>query len=102
MTQKPHSDGDHHPDQPTHAGGYADNAYCQEIMDELYDLLDHPCDPTRRLAILEAVESCPDCFRAFGVEQEVRALLKKSCCEEAPESLRVKVTTFLHIDRTVE
>lgn len=76
-------------------GGYGNNSFCEKIFDELNDLLESPCNETRRRAIMDAVNSCPQCFEAYGIEQAVRDLLKQCCCEPAPETLRTKIRVVI-------
>lgn len=89
--QPPKGGESDHSHEVDSAGGYARDCCCQRLIDEVNDLMAHPCDQERRAAIMKAVQTCPECFEAFGIEQEVRRLLTRSCSEPAPDQLRSKI-----------
>lgn len=78
-------------DSSASAGGYALDSCCHDIIDELNDLLDEPCNPERCQALMERVNSCPEYFEAYGIEQTVRSLLRRSCSEPASRELRARI-----------
>ena len=45
------------------------------------------------------VSACPDCFHATEAEEHIRALIRRSCEEHAPASLRVRVMTQIQVLR---
>ncbi|MEJ4112034.1 hypothetical protein ACGE24_09300 [Corynebacterium kroppenstedtii] len=79
------------PGSSASAGGYAHDGCCHDIIDELNDLLDQPCDAQRRQALMDLVKNCPEHGEAYGIEQEVRSLLRRSCSEAASHELRTRI-----------
>jgi mycothiol system anti-sigma-R factor len=69
---------------------------CEEVLDEVYRYLDgelsaHECEHIR-----EHLDECGPCLREYGVEQEVKALVARSCgCESAPEELKSRLLVKL-------
>ena len=75
------TDAPQQPDDPT----------CEEIIEELNELLDGACNEDRRKRLLAHIEACPRCVEAYGIENETRELLKRCCCSPAPERLQLKI-----------
>ncbi|MDO4910251.1 MAG: mycothiol system anti-sigma-R factor [Corynebacterium sp.] len=69
----------------------------EETFKLLTELLDGHCDAARKELLRQQVEKCPECFRALGIEQEVRALLRRCCSAQAPEALRIKIVMQLSL-----
>lgn len=68
---------------------------CTNAYDLLAKLLDAPCTPATRAELQAKIASCPHCFERLGLEQEVRAILRKSCAEEAPAYLRRRISVSI-------
>ncbi len=64
---------------------------CSEVLDRVYQYLDGELDPAKVHDIKEHLEECAPCLREFGLEEAVKSLLKRSCCDRAPADLRQKV-----------
>lgn len=69
---------------------------CSDVLAEVYLYLDMECGDDRRDLIRHHLDECSPCLRQFGIEQEVKALVARSCGEDrAPaelrERLRVKI-----------
>jgi mycothiol system anti-sigma-R factor len=58
------------------------------VLAEVYLYLDMECADTRRNLIRHHLDECSPCLREFGIEQEVKALVARSCSEKAPTELR--------------
>lgn len=72
---------------------------CEEALEHLFEFVDAEL-PEGDLCRLSAhIESCATCQAAVGREKELRVLLKRSCTEVAPDSLRVRVMTQLTVLR---
>lgn len=65
---------------------------CEDVYDSLFELLDGDCSHQRRAELRQKIESCPGCFSQLGIEEEVRALVRRCCCEAAPPTLRERVS----------
>jgi mycothiol system anti-sigma-R factor len=62
------------------------------VLEDVYLYLDSECDEVSRGKIRHHLDECSPCLREFGIEQEVKALVARSCgCETAPETLRQRV-----------
>jgi len=64
---------------------------CSEVLDRVYEFIDGELDGDRRHLIKEHLEECGPCLQEFGLEEQVKAIVKRSCCDPAPIELRTKV-----------
>jgi mycothiol system anti-sigma-R factor len=74
-----------------------DSVDCREVLADVYLYLDAECDDAGRDKIRQHLDDCSPCLRSFGIEQEVKALVARSCGgDRAPDSLREKLRAKLH------
>lgn len=65
---------------------------CGEALSRVYDYLDQEIDTAMAQAIADHLQTCPPCAEQYRLEQMVKALVHRTCCEErAPEELRVRI-----------
>ena len=69
---------------------------CAEVIGRVYEYLDGemtggPAYEQIRVHLHE----CAPCLREYGLEEAVKALVRRSCHDHAPESLRLKVLVRL-------
>ena len=65
---------------------------CSEVLDEVYLYLDLECADQRRDLIRHHLDECSPCLREYGIEQEVKQLVGRSCGgDRAPDSLRQRL-----------
>ncbi|MDX6287567.1 MAG: hypothetical protein QOG53_3052 [Frankiales bacterium] len=65
---------------------------CSDVLEQVYLYLDREIDDADCTKIRQHLDECAPCLREFGIEQEVKALIARSCgCDVAPEALRRKV-----------
>jgi hypothetical protein len=65
---------------------------CLAVLDEVYEFLNGEMDEVRVLVVRQHLDLCPPCLRQYALEQAVKALLSRSCCQEqAPETLRISI-----------
>ena len=65
---------------------------CPEVLSLVYDYLDGEIDDERRAEVRAHLEECPPCLQQYSLEQMVKALVHRSCCQDtAPTELRVRV-----------
>jgi mycothiol system anti-sigma-R factor len=65
---------------------------CGDALSRVYDYLDQEIDAASAVAIAGHLEACPDCAEQYRLEQVVKALVHRTCCEErAPEALRIRI-----------
>jgi anti-sigma factor (TIGR02949 family) len=72
---------------------------CEELLDNLMEFLDSELDEDQCARFRAHADNCPTCHEAADAEQHIRALLRRSCSEVAPSSLRVRVASQLSVLR---
>jgi mycothiol system anti-sigma-R factor len=69
---------------------------CGEVLTEVFLYLDGEMTSDRRETIRRHLDECSPCLRKFGIEQEVKALVARTCGNDpAPMRLREKVLLTL-------
>jgi anti-sigma factor (TIGR02949 family) len=72
---------------------------CAEVIRQVWELLDGECSPDIREKLRQHLEACPGCFKHYGIEERIKALIATKCSgEKAPEGLRARLR--LEIQRT--
>jgi mycothiol system anti-sigma-R factor len=62
---------------------------CDEVLADVYLYLDDESDPQIRDRIRLHLDECAPCLRHFGLEQDVKSLVARTCGGDvAPASLR--------------
>lgn len=65
---------------------------CREVLDHLYEYLDNEMDEGDCAKLRQHFDECSPCLQKYGLEQAIKALVKRSCgCDPAPSDLRSKV-----------
>ena len=64
---------------------------CSQVLSEIYTYLDGEEGPVEYQAIRVHLEECAPCLREYGLEEQVRLLVRRCCSDPAPEGLRAKV-----------
>ena len=65
---------------------------CGDALSRVYDYLDQELDMTSSAAIAAHLDACLDCAEQYRLEQVVKALVQRTCCEDrAPEELRIRI-----------
>src|SRR3954454_22457663 len=59
---------------------------CDDVLSHVFEFLDHETDDERRALIAEHLEDCSGCLREVGIEQEVKALVRRPCGGDPPPS----------------
>ncbi|GAB2706290.1 mycothiol system anti-sigma-R factor [Kitasatospora kifunensis] len=68
------------------------NTDCGEVLDHLYEFLDNEMAEGDCAKLREHFEECSPCLEKYGLEQAIKALIKRSCgCDDTPSDLRSKV-----------
>jgi mycothiol system anti-sigma-R factor len=68
---------------------------CQEALHELYGYLDGELTDERRAAIHRHLDGCQPCAEPYDFEAELRAVVRRKCQEQVPDSLMAKVRDAL-------
>jgi anti-sigma factor (TIGR02949 family) len=65
---------------------------CGEVLDHLYEFLDNEMAEGDCAKLRVHFEECSPCLKQYGLEQAIKALIKRSCgCDDTPTDLRGKV-----------
>ena len=76
-----------------------DDCGCNDLLGRLFQLVDAELEDAERERLARHVAACPDCLHAQEAEEHIRALIRRSCEEHAPPSLRVRVRTQIQVLR---
>ncbi|MGP3999870.1 mycothiol system anti-sigma-R factor [Streptomyces sp. 8N706] len=76
---------------------------CSEVLDHLYEFLDHEM-PEGECAKFEVhIDECSPCLEKYGLEQAVKKLVKRCCGhDDVPADLRSKVMGRIELIRAGE
>ncbi len=76
---------------------------CSEVLDHLYEFLDHEM-PDGDCAKFEVhIDACSPCLEKYGLEQAVKKLVKRCCGhDDVPADLRSKVMGRIELIRAGE
>lgn len=78
----------------------SENRDCEQIGDcedsriqRLYEYLDGALTLQDLDEVRAHLEECDECTRAYDLECIIRSVVRRSCCEKAPEQLKVRIMT---------
>ncbi len=75
---------------------------CLHALAKLYEFLDHEVSEAEADEIRLHLDACEPCLDCFGIEEAVRAMVKRSCTgERAPDTLRLRVVTQITTSYTL-
>lgn len=73
---------------------------CSEVLDHLYEYLDREMPDSDCEKFKEHFDECSPCFEKYGLEQEVKKLVKRCCGQDdVPTDLRAKVMNRIDVIR---
>lgn len=65
---------------------------CRDVIEQVYLYLDREMADDSCMQIRQHLEECAPCLREYGLEQEVKALVARTCgCDVAPDGMRERV-----------
>ncbi|HQY99237.1 MAG TPA: mycothiol system anti-sigma-R factor [Propionicimonas sp.] len=64
---------------------------CSEVLRNLYAFHDNELTPAEADEIRHHLLACEHCLDHYDVEAAMRLLIRNSCCQAAPETLRLRV-----------
>jgi anti-sigma factor (TIGR02949 family) len=71
---------------------------CGEVLDRIYEYLDHEVGELDYAKIRQHLDECGPCLREYDLDIALKALVKRCCRSEvAPDALRLKI-----LDRITE
>jgi mycothiol system anti-sigma-R factor len=73
---------------------------CSDVVEAVYLYIDGELSEDVINNIRVHLDDCSPCLREYGIEQEVKALIARSCGETAPEALRASVLQRIQVIRT--
>ena len=70
---------------------------CSEVIEKVYFYLDEEeLDDEARAQVRQHLDECAPCLRKYGLEQDVKALVARSCGGDvAPDGLRERLVVRL-------
>lgn len=68
---------------------------CDSALEHLYEYLDGEDGPIDSAKIAAHLDECAPCLAEYDVERIVKTIVARSCCQQAPSSLRAKVVAEL-------
>ncbi|NLU72031.1 mycothiol system anti-sigma-R factor [Streptomyces sp. HNM0575] len=76
---------------------------CSEVLDHLYEYLDREMPDSDCEKFKEHFDECSPCLEKYGLEQEVKKLVKRCCGhDDVPSGLRSKVMGRIELIRAAE
>lgn len=73
---------------------------CAQAIEQLFEFLDAEIDDERGDLIRVHLASCETCLAEYDVVDHIKALVKRSCGEQAPAELRARIRAQLTVVRT--
>jgi anti-sigma factor (TIGR02949 family) len=65
---------------------------CGEVLDRIYEYLDHEITEVDYGKIRQHLDECGPCLREYDLDTALKALVKRCCSAEvAPDALRLKI-----------
>ncbi len=72
---------------------------CEELLEHLFEYVDSEMNDQDRERLHRHLTECPTCQEATDAETKIRLLLRRSCREVAPNTLRMRVITQIGVLR---
>jgi mycothiol system anti-sigma-R factor len=69
----------------------ASDETCAAFLERIVCLLDDELDEGDVAAVRAHLDECAPCLQSYDLQRTVKALVARSCCEQAPDSLRERV-----------
>ena len=64
---------------------------CRDVLDRVYEFLDNELGEPDYAKIKQHLVEWGPCLRQFDLDEAVKALVRRSCSEAAPDQLRLKI-----------
>jgi len=64
---------------------------CVEIQTRLEQFVDRELSTDEAAEVQAHLDRCPPCVRLYHFETGMRRLVRRACCESAPDSLRARI-----------
>ncbi|RTE49008.1 mycothiol system anti-sigma-R factor [Actinobaculum sp. 352] len=73
---------------------------CSEVADHIFELLDSQMPAEQAERLQRHADSCPHCSALAEAEAHVREIVRRSCSESAPATLRMRITSQIAVYRS--
>ncbi|MGC5628397.1 mycothiol system anti-sigma-R factor [Georgenia sp. Z1344] len=70
---------------------------CEELTDQVYEFIDAELGDAHRERLRRHVQTCETCRGEVDAAAHVKTILRRSCTEQAPESLRARIVSQLSV-----
>ena len=64
---------------------------CSQVIHQILTFIDNELDEADCAVIQQHLDECGPCLAKYDLEKTVKALVARSCSEQAPDELRQKV-----------
>jgi mycothiol system anti-sigma-R factor len=71
--------------------GRSDDTDCSEVLERVFFFIDNELPTADFAQIQHHLDECGPCLAKYDLERTVKQLVQRSCCEQAPVTLREKV-----------
>jgi len=66
---------------------------CDEVLNQVFEYLDGELTDGDVAKIQQHLDECSPCLREHDLDRALKALVRRSCSERAPEELRTRILT---------
>lgn len=70
---------------------------CEEAVEKLWQYLDRELEGEASTQLQQHLQQCRECFSKAEFERHLRAILRRSCGEQAPPELRERLSRLLRM-----
>lgn len=64
---------------------------CREVLDRVYEYLDAEVTTDDVRKIRQHLDECGPCLAEYDLENSLKALVRRTCQDQAPAELRVRI-----------
>ena len=64
---------------------------CRDVLDRMYEYLDDELTTVDLGRIRQHLDECAPCLQKFDLEDALKTLVRRSCQDHAPASLRTRI-----------
>jgi mycothiol system anti-sigma-R factor len=83
------------------ACGDSSKVNCQDLLAEVYLLLDKECSAEHEAQLRRHLDDCPPCLEQYGIDEQLKQLLARKCGgDHAPDELKIRLRASIR--KTVE
>jgi mycothiol system anti-sigma-R factor len=66
---------------------------CDDVLNQVFEYLDGELTENDVAKIQQHLDECSPCLREHDLDQALKALVRRSCTERAPDELRARILT---------